>query len=198
MTKPHETAAPLPEPRHALVVGGSGMLRGTCLALARAGWTVGVVGRDEKRLRGMAEEARAAAGAIHAIVTDYEDTDRYAEVLRRYVAAQPPVRVLISWVHGGAEQALAATVREVERKPLASRTLLEVRAASVDGSAPPPSSAVALGPGWSRSLAMLGFRVEQDGRPHWLTDNEIAHGLARAVAEGGRVLTLGDLQSWSV
>jgi NAD(P)-dependent dehydrogenase (short-subunit alcohol dehydrogenase family) len=168
------------------------------MALARSGWTVGVVGRDVKRLRGMEEEARDLDGAIHPIVTDYEDTDQYAGVLREYVEAHEPVRVLVSWVHGGAEDALAATIREVERKPLPARTLLEVRAAGVDGTAPPPSSQLHLGAGWTRSLAQLGFRDEHDGRQTWLTDREIADGLARAVADGEPALTLGNVPAWSV
>ena len=51
---------------HDLVVGGSGMLAGLCLALAGAGRRVSVVGRDPARL-----DRLAAAPGIRPLAVDY-------------------------------------------------------------------------------------------------------------------------------
>lgn len=184
---------------HALVLGGSAMLRGTCLHLAANGWRVGIVSRDERRLALMEQEAAATDGTLHPLPLDYEDLDALVPALERHVEAHEAIRLLVSWVHGGAEAALEASVRIIERKPARQRTLLEVRTASVDGREPPPAASVELGPEWQRRSALIGFRLESDGHQRWLTDDEIAEGLSRAVAEDiDAPLTLGTVGQWSL
>lgn len=75
--------APVP---HALVVGGTGMLRGLTLSLVREGYTVSVVARNRERLRVLAAEAAKAAKArdIPAWLCRYPRI-RYRQVILGFV-----------------------------------------------------------------------------------------------------------------
>ncbi|MBU3687441.1 MAG: glucose 1-dehydrogenase [Mycobacterium sp.] len=61
--------------------GGSGIGRGVAVALARAGATVVIAGRDSGRLEAAVGELGAAAGAIVARAADVTDEEQVAEVV---------------------------------------------------------------------------------------------------------------------
>ena len=86
----------------------------------------------------------------------------------------------------GAEEALATTIAVVERKPLAARTLLEVRKGGTDEDASAEPETPELGPEWVRRSAMLGHALDEAGRSRWLTADEIASGLGLAGESSAR------------
>lgn len=53
---------------HALVVGGTGMLRGLTLALAGKGYMVSVIARDATRLRALADAAAGLPGGVNPLL----------------------------------------------------------------------------------------------------------------------------------
>jgi NAD(P)-dependent dehydrogenase (short-subunit alcohol dehydrogenase family) len=76
--------------QHALITGGgSGIGRAIALALAHQGASVHIVGRDEAKLKEVADHAPSA---IHYTSCDLRDTVRWQEVIR----AGPPLNVLIN------------------------------------------------------------------------------------------------------
>lgn len=88
MNQPNQVPPPstLPElPRTAVVTGGSrGIGRELALGLARAGWSVGLVGRDPQRLARTGEEVAAAGpGGVVAEAVDLTDPSATAVAATR-------------------------------------------------------------------------------------------------------------------
>ena len=90
---------------HMLVVGGTGMLAGVCLALAERGAEVSVIARDRQRLEALAERAAEAAGAIHPVPVDYTDEEALAVALGQARAERGPIALAVAWVHSTAPEA---------------------------------------------------------------------------------------------
>lgn len=181
---------------NALVVGGSGMLHGACLQLARDGWHVGAVWKATQRLDSLVAAAAGLPGTIAGIPCDFEDTPCFARCLGAHVASTPPIRLVITWVHGDAQSALQATVDAVSRKPADHRTLLEVHA-SVGDEHHPVTVPLELGSEWTRRHATLGFRLDDEGHRRWLTDREIADGVSSAIRGTDPAAVIGRVGLWS-
>ncbi|HEY0104815.1 MAG TPA: hypothetical protein VGB91_01935 [Rhizomicrobium sp.] len=171
--------------RHALVVGGSGMLAGFCRSLCDDADRVSVMARNEKRIR-------AIAPAVDALACDYNNGVALAETL----AALEPPDLLVAWIHGRAQKA---------RRALAQCIAAEGRFVQVLGSAHADPSH----PGRLAEMAqaadglpidyqavVLGFVVEGD-RSRWLTNDEICAGLRAAIRSGAPLAVVGAVEPWS-
>src|SRR5262245_7611583 len=90
--------------RHALVVGGTGMLRGVGLWLAKRGWDVSVVARRHATLAALAREA---GGRVWPASADYRDAGAVAAARRTALTARGPVEIAASWIHDDAPRAAA-------------------------------------------------------------------------------------------
>lgn len=89
--------------RTALVAGGSGLLGGqVCRALAEAGATVVVAGRDLERARARAAELVADGLAARAEQVDARDADAVEVLVERVVATDGRLDILVTAVGGGA------------------------------------------------------------------------------------------------
>lgn len=176
--------------RHALVVGGSGMLAGFCRALLDHCETLTVLARNEAR-------TRAISPRIHPLVCDYNDLAAVGEVLAADAAAHGAPDLVVAWVHGRAPElrrrlaeAAAPGGRFVQvlgsaHGDPARPDRLETMAAAVDG-LPIHYQAI-----------VLGFAVEA-GRSRWLRNDEISQGVFAAVVGGAAPLsTVGTLSPWS-
>lgn len=185
-----------PPPFHAatLVVGGTGMLAGCVVELARRGSVVGVVARGRERLESLAARVPAGPGRIVPIVADYIDLHRFRDAVWGFVSAQAPVGCAISWIHGSSPDPALAVAEALLRH---SR---EARYIDVIGSLRSPPELVASN---RRELflpleyqaVLLGFAME-DGAARWLTDGEIAQGVLRAHDGPALQCVVGELEPW--
>jgi NAD(P)-dependent dehydrogenase (short-subunit alcohol dehydrogenase family) len=98
---------------HALVVGGTGMLRGVSLDLAARGMELSVIARNEERLRRLAAEGEVLAGAIHPVPLDYRDTDRLTRALAAARKERGPITLAVLWVRAVAPHAAMAVARAI-------------------------------------------------------------------------------------
>jgi len=171
--------------RHALVVGGSGMLAGGCRALLNVSDNVSVMARDERRVR-------AIAPAIHPVLCDYKDESAFATAL----AALDPPDLIVAWIHGrlpDTRRALAERVRP------GGRFLQVLGSAHGDPSHPERLAEMAKAaealPIAYQSV-VLGFFVES-GRSRWLTNNEISSGVFAAIRSGAPLSIIGTVEPWT-
>ena len=158
--------------RHALVVGGSGMLAGLCRSLAADRWHVTVVGRDPGKL------ARAASGdpRMHLLSADYEQSAVFVAALGEATAARGSVELAICWIRSWAPRALLDAAAVIAPGG---------RLFHVLGSQGSDASAAATATLWRRDdidyrAVQLGAGAEGDGR-RWLTNDEISAGVYAAV-----------------
>lgn len=174
--------------RHALVVGGTGMLREVVLALAREG-PVSVIARGRARLDALA----AAARGITPLCVDYGRRADLEAALREAVRARGRFSLAVAWVHAdapGAAETAAGFVKGPFFHVLGS---LEADPARAD---PGRRSRFAAVPGILYHEVILGF-VRVGDRSRWLTDGEISRGVLDAVAAAEPRRIVGTVEPWS-
>lgn len=192
---------------HALVVGGTGMLRGLTLSLVREGYTVSVVARNRERLRVLAAEAAKAAkaakaatpGSVNPLPVDYRDGDALQGALQSAVTVHGPVILAICWIHSTAPAALEAVAEIIDAGPSTCR-LFHVRGSAA---ANPTAKARDI-PAWlcrypriRYRQVILGFVIE-GGRSRWLTHQEISDGVLKAVHQDAAWSVVGTVEPWSM
>jgi hypothetical protein len=172
---------------HALVVGGTGMLRAVALALAREG-PVSVVARSARELESL---ARGAPG-VHPVRVDYRDGPALAAALAEAVGARGRFSTAVAWIHSDAPGAAEAIARFVE-----GRYFHVLGSASADPSRPDPGRRARFEaiPGITYHEVVLGFVLEGGGS-RWLTDAEIARGVLDAVAAAAPRAVVGVVEPW--
>lgn len=182
--------------RHALVVGGTGMLREVSLTLAERGHPVSVVARNRRRLRSLADEAERRGGAVYCIPVDYRDGDALTAALRDAVAAHGPLELAVVWIHSIAPEAPLQVARATVAASCRFFHLLG--SAAADPSAPDTGRRERFEsiPGLSYHEVVLGFVLE-GRRSRWLTNDEIAAGVLAAIDSAAARSVVGAVEPWS-
>ncbi|HMN40115.1 MAG TPA: hypothetical protein PKE29_04670 [Phycisphaerales bacterium] len=185
---------------HALVIGGTGMLRGASLELARRGHDVSVVARSHARLSELAHAGASTRGRIHPTPADYTDTQPFAAALRTAMIARGPFDLAVCWVHSTAPQAVGLIARFMERESSATpRRLVHILGCEADH----PEDAmrtrpmIAPTPGVQVTRVVLGFVVEGQAS-RWLTHEEICAGVIEAIDAVPETHTIGQTRPWSM
>lgn len=91
---------------HTLVVGGTGMLRDLCLALALRGHVVSVIAQNVERLEALRAEAEKHGGVIHPLPVDYGHAIQLANRITWATGMYGPLSLAVCWVHSDSPQAL--------------------------------------------------------------------------------------------
>lgn len=175
---------------HALVVGGTGMLRGATLSLAGQYETVSVVAR---------RAAAMAAPRIHPIAVDYRDSAALSAGLRDAIARFGPVSLCIAWIHSSvAPDAPRIVTGTVGTDPAPCR-YFHVRGSAAAGPGrrgPGPRAAIEASGNILYREVVLGWVVEAGGS-RWLTHDEICRGVLQAVAADPPRFIIGTVEPWS-
>ncbi|MFB5084679.1 short-chain dehydrogenase [Symbiobacterium thermophilum] len=173
---------------HALVVGGTGMLREATLALTRSFTTVSVVARRADAMPGR-------PAGINPVPVDYHDTGALAQALRRAIGEHGPVRLAVCWIHSTAPEALGVVAAEIGRGGEPCR-LFHVRgSAAADPTRLPRPALEALPPNVAYRQVILGFQIEGE-RSRWLTHGEISQGVLQAIADDAEYHVVGVVRPW--
>lgn len=168
-----------------LIVGGSGMLAGLARKFVGLSEQVGVLARNEKRIR-------AIADYIVPVICDYNDGAALSEALSLIAAPD----LVVAWIHG--------------RAPSARRTLAECVAAdgrfvqilgSAHGDPAHPERFKEMekaveGLPIDYQAVVLGF-VRQAGASRWLTNDEISSGVFAAIETEQPLSIVGTVEPWS-
>lgn len=185
---------------HALVVGGTGMLRGLTLALAEEGYAVSVVARTAGRLTELAEAARGTSGLIHPLAVDYRDSAGLQETLRQAVRHFGPMELAVCWIHSVAPHALEQMASVIGQSPAPCR-LFHVRGSAAANPAAPeatrPPAWLSRYPNIRYRQVILGFIVE-GSTSRWLTHQEISGGVLAAVQVDREFSIVGTVEPWSM
>lgn len=198
---------PAPKPRpaapHALVLGGSGMLAGVCLRLARDGWLVSVAARRRGPIDDLVARidrppiggAGPARGSIHAVPVDYHDDAALDGALRSAMHDRGPFALVVAWVHSSAPRALGIAARLAGAAPADAvgtpTPLLEIiSSGATEPERRPVEPAVRNAPGILHRRVALGW-IREGRRSRWLTDDEIAAGVIRAIGTSDTLSIVG-------
>ena len=174
---------------HALVVGGTGMLRGATVYVAERAKTVFVVARRADKI---------SADNLSPISLDYRDEDALSAELRNAVEQHGAFDLAVCWIHGTAPKAHEIIAEVLAESGTAVRYLDVLGSASAD-----PSRE-----NFGHELyfeqfetivyqsAVLGFVVE-NGWSRWLSHSEISNGVIEAIKKDGPQHIIGQVRPWS-
>jgi hypothetical protein len=181
---------------HALVVGGTGMLRPVTEELARRYDHVSAVARSRRDLE---ELERAHPGKVHALPLDYRDTVTLRAVLDESVLVYGPITLAVVWVHEEkAPEAVLAIAEFVGSADEPGRYVHVRGSDAVNPAEPRESSRIRLldYPNVRYEEVILGFVLEGD-RSRWLTNAEIANGVLEAIEAQRERTIVGIVEPWN-
>jgi hypothetical protein len=174
------------------------MLRGAVLGLVARGFAVSVVARNARNLARLRDDAEAAGGVVRPVCVDYRDEQAFAFGLTEAARDLGTPSVAIVWAHSSAPGAPLAVARLLAAGGAAARYVHVLGSAAADPSQPDADRAAqfAASPHVAYREVILGFVVEE-GRSRWLTDDEIAAGVLRAVDTDAPRTVVGVVEPWS-
>ena len=176
--------------RHALIVGGSGMLAGLARTLLRSVSTVSVLARDEARIR-------AIAPGIHALSCDYNDEAALVAALAadRETCGAPDL--LVAWIHGRAPSLRRRPAEQVAR---GGRFVQVLGSAHGDPAHPErleEMAQTASGLPLHYQAVVLGFVVKGHAA-RWNSNAEISQGVGAIIESGAAKGVVGTLSPWAL
>lgn len=174
------------------------MLRGAVLGLVARGFAVSVVARNARRLARLRDDAARAGGVVRPVCVDYRDEQAFAFGLAEAWRDLGPPSLAVVWAHSSAPEAPLAVARLVASGGKDARYVHVLGSAAADPSQPDEDRAArfAAFPRVSYREVILGFVVEH-GHSRWLTDDEIAAGVLRAVDTDAPRTIVGAVEPWS-
>lgn len=172
---------------HALVVGGTGMLRNASVALADSGQTVSVIARRPEQF--------GSTKRIIPLGLDYQDEQKLTAALRATIKENGPIELAVCWIHNTAPTALTTVAKELActGRPFRLFHVQGSRAADPALSAPPKLQEIPHGCLYRQVL--LGFIVEGSGS-RWLTNLEISAGVLHAIKTDDPLTIVGTVRPW--
>ena len=156
---------------HALVIGGTGMLAGVCLHLAREGYSVSVIGRTLSKFKRL--QVESPPNSIFPLITDY-DTDDVFDEINKAIRERGPFDLIISWTPN---YSVLERICEMNHGDTPFR-LFHVKGSRryfEDEPIQIPSQC-------NYRKVFLGFVMEDSGS-RWLTHDEIANGVIKQIAD---------------
>ena len=183
---------------HALVIGGTGMLRDATLWLASEHDVVSTIARSRSRSTALADRAAAEGNRIHPLSIDYRDDDTLSDAIGEAIDLFGPISLVLSWIHSTAPHAPAVVARRIDRQEIDVRWFDLLGSASADPSCDVDASATRFAQ-WPRiryRSIILGFVVDAHGS-RWLIDREISDGTIAAIRDDAPASIIGQVRPWS-
>ncbi|MRG87236.1 short-chain dehydrogenase [Salinibacillus xinjiangensis] len=177
--------------KHALVVGGTGMLADVTLWLNKKGYYVSVMGRRKDRYHKLMEQVHDPK-RISSILVDYHNTDELRKRLMESIKEHGPYELVVAWVHSSAPEALPTLLQLQAEKGLKQTfDLYHVKSSTsyIKREKPDlPSSC-------SYHEVFLGFKLFGH-HSRWLTHQEISDGVKDAIHHNRKETIVGQLEPW--
>ncbi|XEC96614.1 short-chain dehydrogenase [Paenibacillus tarimensis] len=176
--------------KHALVVGGSGMLKKTSLWLADNSYIVSVIGRNIQKLSKLSDMSKN----IIPISVDYYNESLFRSEVNNSIARNGPYDLVIAWIHSNEKQIIDiiySEIRNISNKEwrlfhvLGSNSNLEDTLREID---------------YIESCeyhqVQLGFIIE-NYKSRWLTHDEISNGVINCINTNSKKYLVGTLTPWN-
>ncbi|WP_050613509.1 short-chain dehydrogenase [Bacillus testis] len=178
--------------KHALVVGGTGMLSRVSLWLIDNGYHVSIIARDAERMKQLLQEA-SSESHVTPLLVDYRNNDELKEEINRAIKENGNIDLVVAWIHSIAENALQIIANEVSKGENSCELFHIVGSSSnlneIKKKSNAPSDYV------HYYQVQLGFKFE-DTQSRWLTNKEISEGVIEAIRKKKKVLIIGQIEPW--
>ncbi|GGC78320.1 short-chain dehydrogenase [Thalassobacillus devorans] len=177
--------------KHALVVGGTGMLAETTLWLADQGYHVSVVARNKRKMDKVLKRSPHTDQLIPVLV-DYKNTEELIHRLSRNFERYGTPRLVVAWIHSDAEKAREVILREIAKASVRFDVYLILGSSH---SREEFRQKIDVPEHGTLHIVQLGF-VMEGNRSRWLTHEEIASGVIEAIKKEKMEHIVGVLERW--
>lgn len=177
--------------KHALVVGGTGMLSRVSLWLIDNGYHVSIIARNDERMKQLLKET-SSENHVTPLLVDYRNNEELKEKIKRTIEQNGDIDIVVAWIHSVAENALQIIVNEVS-KGKNSWELFHILGSSSNLDEIKKKTAAPTN--YVYYQVQLGFKFEGT-RSRWLTSKEISEGVIEAIRKKKKVLIIGQIEPW--
>ncbi|WP_052131642.1 SDR family NAD(P)-dependent oxidoreductase [Planococcus sp. CAU13] len=174
--------------KHALVIGGTGMLARTSLWLADNGYHVSVIGRNPEKMQRLIEQNPAQ---IAPVLVDYTNKEALEAQLLHIQQKKGPVGLVVAWIHTNGSEVISCLTDSIPSH--LSWKLFHVNGSSSNLEEIKKKAAVPSHVQYHQ--IHLGFKLE-NGTSRWLTHEEISGGVIKAIMEEKAIQLVGTLTPW--
>ncbi|MGA9226823.1 MAG: short-chain dehydrogenase [Mesobacillus sp.] len=171
--------------RHALVIGGTGMLAPVSLWLLEQGYSVSVIGRNPNRLESLIEKSSHAD--ITPISVDYRNIGELEKRIAMSIQKNGLFDLIVAWVRTDAEKALETTIK-LNTVPGHSWELIHVLGSGRNLSE--TKKKLPISDDCVYRQVQLGFKIEGN-HSRWLTNEEISSGVIDGILNSDSVNIVG-------
>jgi hypothetical protein len=176
--------------KHALVIGGTGMLKRVAESLSKEGCHVSVMGRSPEHFTGMMKEISAPPGMISFIQADYYRPAQFEEGIKQAVRDRGMFDLAATWMRSDASDSFQWLLQYIAKDDKLTE-LYEIKGSHASREHFEGRDSANLK--WMRII--LGFRLDGK-RARWLTHEEISDGVLEAIRQKTSLYTAGVTEPW--
>lgn len=176
--------------KHALVIGGTGMLSKVSLWLAANGYRVSVIGRNQEKMQLLLSKDERPS-RITPVLVDYTNNEELAKQLRQIQKLNGNIDLVVAWVHSTGENVipcLTNCMSDAEHWKLFHVNGSSAKLDSIKKNMTLPKNV-------QYHQIQLGFILE-NGNSRWLLHDEISNGVIHAITEGEIKKIIGTIEPW--
>lgn len=177
--------------KHVLVIGGTGMLAKTSIWLNDNDYKVSVVGRDQHKLKKLAEDNEN----IICISVDYNNEKQFRSEIHNSIAAHGPYETVVAWIHNDDEKIIDIVSHEINRVSNNEWSLFHVLGSS--SNLQEIMNELGNIKNCRYHQVQLGFVIENN-ISRWLTHDEISEGVIHAIKSNQKTCVVGTLTPWNM
>lgn len=174
--------------KHALVIGGSGMLSVATLWLAKEGYHVSVIGRNQERLDHLKNQVLNPA-TITTLSLDYRQEDIFKDRIAMTIERNGPLELVVAWIHFPFKNGLE-TIAQVAGDGQPWRMVHVIGSRSNHQAV---RAGLNLAETCSYQQVQLGFVLDGE-TSRWLKHEEISNGVIEAIAKDKQYQLIGVLE----
>jgi NAD(P)-dependent dehydrogenase (short-subunit alcohol dehydrogenase family) len=177
--------------KHALVIGGTGMLSKVTLWFVKEGYHVSVIGRNPKRMEQLISDAKDES-LVTPLLVDYRLDDELKNQIKMAIKKNGEIDIVVAWIHSVGKNVLNIISEEISRSNHywklfhilgSSSNLEDVR------------KKINLSVNCLYRQVQLGFIIEGT-TSRWLTHEEISKGIIDSIKNDKVTNLIGVLEPW--
>lgn len=181
--------------RHTLIIGVTGMLKSTSVALAAAADTLTSVARTTNSLNALNAALADFSGTHHLLKLDWNDQHNFLNSLKTHINKFGVPSLVVAWLH---EDKIGLDIARLCSSEQGTCRFFQVRGS--EGGAPHADAESFANqfenlPGLRYHQVILGFVRTRTGS-RWLRNSEISDGVLQATITGAPISIIGVVEPW--
>lgn len=177
--------------KHALIIGGTGMLMDVSKWLIQQSAYTSVIARNREKLNRL--QSAGSTANVDLVSQDYKNTEALREIIQNAIANYGAIDTVVAWVHGDAPQAIPAILDEISSRQKAVYNFFHIKGSSYHLKS--IQSQVSTPENCQYRDIQLGF-VAEGNTSRWLNHKEIAEGVITAIKNSKKRMVIGQLEPW--